>query len=345
MGGETVRYIAIRHAGLVVSGVLIAALATGVSANAQTVEEFYRGKQVRVVVASDTGAGFDTYARILGNFMGNFIPGNPTFIVQNMPGAGGISASSYVYHQAAKDGLTLGALHRTTAQAPLVGVPGADFDTRKFYWIGSLNNEVGVCVSWHESRVKKFEDLFEHELIVGSSTGGDGDTYPQIMNRIMGTKFKAVTGYKGGAQVLIALERREVDGRCSWSWSSIVVQRMDWVKDKKINILAQLSVEKHPDLQHVPQVIEFAKDEEQRKALRFLFARGVIGRPYVAPPGVPLDRIAALRKAFDEMVKAPEVIAEFERQKQELTPVSGVKIQSLIEEFYATPKSLIEIVK
>lgn len=320
-------------------------LASFHSAAAQAVADFYRDKQIRIIVGSDTGAGFDTYARILANFMGNYIPGNPTFIVQNMPGAGGIQAANYLFSNASKDGLVIGAVHRTTAQAQLVGVAGAQFDTRKFYWLGSLNNEVGVCVSWHETPVKEFKDLFTHELIVGASSGGDGDTYPQIMNRIIGTKFKPVTGYKGGAQVLVALERREVDGRCSWSWSSIVSQRMNWVKEKKIHILAQLSVEKHPDLQHVPLVIEFAKNEDERKALQFVFARGVIGRPFVIPPGVPMDRVDALRKAFDDMVAAPTVIAEFDRQKQELTPVSGVKIQALIEQFYATPQALIDLVK
>lgn len=320
-------------------------IAAGAAANAAGVEEFYRGKQICIIVGSDTGAGFDLYARILANFMGNYIPGKPSFIVQNMPGAGGVQAANYLFNNVTMDGLTIGAVHRTTAQAQLVDIPGVQFDTRKFHWMGSLNNEVGVCVSWHETPVKEFKDLFQHELIVGASTGGDGDTYPQIMNRILGTKFKPVTGYKGGAQVLIALERREVDGRCSWSWSSVVSQRPEWLRDKKINILAQLSVEKHPDLPHVPQVIEFAKNEEQRKALLFVFARGVIGRPFVIPPGVPQDRIDALRKAFDDMVKAPEVIAEFARQKQELTPVSGVKIQALIEQFYATPKALIDSVK
>ena len=162
------------------------------------------------------------------------------------------------------------------------------------------------------------------------------------MNRIMGTKFKVISGYKAGGNVLLAIERGEVNGRCAWSWSSIVSQRPQWLKDKKINLLAQLAVEKHPDLPHVPLATDFVTNEDQRKALRFVFARGVAGRPYVLGPGVQQDRVAALRKAFDDMVQDKEVIAEFERQNQELTPVSGIKIQALVEEFYATPKSVIE---
>jgi tripartite-type tricarboxylate transporter receptor subunit TctC len=336
------QYRALCHVGTIASVVLMALC---VSASAQTVEEFYRGKQIRLIVGSAEGAGFDTYARLLANFMGKYIPGNPTIIVQNMPGAGGIAAANYVYGVAPKDGTVMGAVNRNTPQAQLMNLPGVQFDTRNFHWIGSLNNEVGLCVSWHEgSKVKEFKDLFEHELLTGSSGGGGSENSARIMNDLMGTKFKVISGYKGGAEVLVAMERGEVNGRCSWSWSSIVVQRSEWLKDKKINLLAQLSVEKHPDLPHVPLATDFAKDEDQRKALRFVFARGVAGRPYVLGPDVPQDRVAALRKAFDDMVKDKAVIAEFERQNQELNPVSGTKIQALIEEFYATPKSVIESV-
>lgn len=333
------------YVAMLASIISFATMAYGTSARAQTVEEFYRGKQIRVIVGSAEGAGFDTYARLLGNFMGRFIPGNPTFIVQNMPGAGGVTAANYVYNIAPKDGTVMGAVHRTTAQAQIMGLSGVQFDTRNFTWLGSLNNEVSLCVSWHEgSQVKEFKDLFNHELIVGATSGADTDNYPRLMNKVLGTKFKVVAGYKGGADVIIAMERGEVSGRCSWSWSSILVQRAQWLKDKKIHLLAQLAVEKHPDLQHVPLATDFVKNEDDRKALRFVFARGVIGRPYVLGPGVPPDRVAAMRKAFGDMVKDKAVIAEFERQKQELTPVAGEKIQALIEEFYATPKSVVESV-
>ena len=339
---ETVQYRALCHIGTLASAVL---LALCVSVSAQTVEEFYRGKQIRVIVGGGEGAGFDIYARLLASFMGKHIPGNPTIIVQNMPGAGGVVAANYVYNIAPKDGTVMGAVNRTTAQAQLMNLPGVQFDARNFHWIGSLNNEVALCVSWHEgSKVKEFKDLFEHELIIGSSAGGEGENSSHIMNRIMGTKFKVISGYKAGGNVLLAMERGEVNGRCAWSWSSIVTQRPQWLKDNKINLLAQLAVEKHPDLPHVPLAIDFVKDEDQRKALRFVFARGVAGRPFVLGPGVPQDRIAALRKAFDDTVKDKGVIAEFERQNQELNPVSGIKLQALIEEFYATPKSVIESV-
>lgn len=317
--------------------------ASGVEA--QSVEDFYRGKQIRLLIGADTGAGFDTYARILAQYLGNFIPGKPTFVAQNMPGAGGIQAANYLYLTAPRDGSMIGALQRTMAQAPLVDTPGVQYDSRKFHWLGSLNNEVGVCVSWHESPVKTFKDVFDKELIVAATSNSDSDTYSQVLNRVLGTKLKIITGYTGGAQLLVALERRESDGRCGWSWSSVVVQRPDWLKEKKINVLAQMAVEKHPELPDVPLVTEFARTDDERKALRFVFARGIMGRPYVIPPGVPDDRVAALRAAFDAMVKDPGVIAEFARQKQELTPVSGLVIQKLVDEFYATPKDLIDLVK
>jgi tripartite-type tricarboxylate transporter receptor subunit TctC len=337
-----VQYRALRHIGSIPLALLMPLC---VSARAQPVEEFYRGKQIRVIVGGGEGAGFDVYARLLASFMGKYIPGNPTIIVQNMPGAGGVVAANYVYSIAPQDGTVIGAVNRTMTQAQLMNMPGVQFDSRNFHWIGSLNNEVALCVSSQEgSNVKEFSDLFVHELIIGSSAGGEGENAAHIMNRIMGTKFKVITGYKAGGNILLAMERGEVHGRCSWSWSSIVSQRPQWLKERKINLLAQLAVEKHPDLPHVPLAIDFAKDEDQRKALRFVFARGAAGRPFVLGPGVPQDRVAALRKAFDDMVKDNAVIAEAERQKQELNPVSGIKIQALIEEFYATPKSVIDSV-
>ncbi len=312
------------------------------SAGAQSVADFYKGKQVRVISSSGAGGGYDTYARLFARLIPNHLPGNPTMIVQNMPGAGGVRASNYLFTVSEQDGSVLGAVHRTVPQAQLLGIPGVQFDARKFHWIGSLANEVSVCTSWHETPIKTMQDAMEKELIVGGSGATDTEQFPAVLNNIIGTKFRIVSGYVNGPAIVLAMERREVDGRCGWSWSSVVTQFPHWIKEKKINILGQITLEKHPDLPDVPLVTEFAKTEEDRDVLEFLFARQVMGRPALAPPGVSADRVAALRAAFDAMVKDKAAIAEFEKANQELAPVSGQYIQNLVEKFYRAPKSTIE---
>lgn len=312
-----------------------------IEATAQSVEQFYKGKQINLVIGADVAGGYDTYGRLFARLMPKHIPGNPNMIVQIMPGAGGVIAANFLYNIAPKDGLTLGSVQRQIPEGPLVGLGGAQFDATKYNWIGSLNNEVSICVSWHTAPVKTFKEAFDKELIVGAQKQANTEQYPSIFNNILGTKFKIISGYTGGNGVLLAMERGEVEGRCSWSWSSIVVQKPDWLKEKKINLLAQIALVGHPDLPNVPLVMDFAKTAEDKQVLEFLFARNVLGRPFLAPPGVPADRVAALRKAFDAMVKDKDVIAEFAKQKQELTPVSGMEIQNLLDRLYKTPKEII----
>lgn len=323
---------------------LLAALAlaaTSGTVSAQSVEEFYKGKQVRVISSSGVGGGYDTYARLFARLVPNHIPGKPTLVVQNMPGAGGVRASNYLYTAAEQDGSVLGAVHRTVPQAKLLDIPGVQFDSQKFHWLGSLTNEVSVCTSWHDTPVKTMQDAMKTELIVGGSGATDTEQFPAVLNNMIGTKFRIVSGYVNGPAIVLAMERREVDGRCGWSWSSIVTQFPTWIKEKKINILGQITLEKHPDLPNVPLVSEFAKNEEDKDVLEFLFARQVMGRPLLAPPGVPADRVAALRSAFDAMVKDKDVIKAFADANQELAPVSGKYMQDLIAKFHKTPKAVI----
>ena len=329
----------LRHAA-VLSGLSFASL-TGVDALAQPVEQFYKGKQINLVIGADVAGGYDTYGRLFARLMPKHIPGNPNIVVQIMPGAGGVIAANVLYHIAPKDGLTLGSVQRQIPEGPLVGLGGAQFDATKYNWIGSLNNEVSICVSWHTASVKTFKDAFDKELIVGAQKQANTEQYPSIFNNVLGTKFKIISGYTGGNGVLLAMERGEVEGRCSWSWSSIVVQKPDWLQEKKINLLAQIALVGHPDLKDVPLVMDFAKSAEDKQVLEFLFARNVLGRPFLTPPGVPAERVAALRKAFDAMVKDKDAIAEFDKQKQELTPVSGQEIQDLMDRLYKTPKEII----
>ena len=310
---------------------------------AQSLEQLYKGKQIKLISSSDVGGGYDASARLLARFMGNHLPGNPQIVVQNMPGAGGIKAANYLYNVAPKDGLTIGGVHRTVPQAPQLGLPGTQFDAAKFNWLGSMNNEVSVCVAWHEAPVKTIEEAMSKTLIVGGSGANDTEQFPAVLNNIIGTKFKVISGYPSGTAVGLAMERREVDGRCGWSWSSVVTQQGDWIRDKKINILLQISLAKHPDLPNVPLVMDYAKTEQDKQVLEFLFARQIMGRPFLAPPGVPTDIVAALRKAFDDASKDPALVAEADKQKQELTPVSGIAVQTLVEKLLKTPKEVVAI--
>ena len=327
---------------LTLGAALLAATAITSVASAQSVENFYKGKEIRLTSSSDVGGGYDATARLLARFMPNHIPGNPRMIVQNMPGAGGIKAANYLYNVAPKDGTAIGGVHRTVPQAPQLGLPGTQFEADKFFWLGSMANEVSVCVAWHEAPVKTMKDALEKELIVGGSGANDTEQFPAVLNNIIGTKFKIISGYPSGTAVNLAMERREVDARCGWSWSSLVQQQSDWLKDKKINILAQVTTTKHEDLPNVPLVSEFAKNESDKQILDFLFARQVMGRPFVIPPGVPMERVTALRAAFDAAMKDKALLAEGDKQKLEISPVSGVEVQQLVARLLKTPQDLVD---
>lgn len=320
------------------SALRASALALGLVAGAgaaQAQADFYAGKTINLYVGYSAGGGYDVYGRMLARFMGKHIPGSPTVVVQNMPGAGSLRAANYIYNLAPKDGLAFGTVARGAAFDPLLGLPGAQFDATKFNWIGSANDEVSVCVAWHTSPVKTFQDLLDKELIVGG-TGGSADTdqFPKVLNGVLNTKMKTVVGYPGGNDVNLAMERGEVQGRCGWSWSSVKSTQPEWLRDKKINVIIQLSMQKHEDLPNIPAVIEEAKTDEQRAILKLIFARQIMGRPFMAPPNVPADRVAALRAGFMAALKDPELLAESEKAKLEITPVAGEEIQKLVVESY-----------
>jgi tripartite-type tricarboxylate transporter receptor subunit TctC len=302
---------------------------------AQTPAEFYKGKTVDLMVGYSAGGGYDVYARMIARYIGKHIPGNPTVVVKNLDGAGSLRLANALYHQLPKDGTVFGTVARGAAFDPLLGNKAAQFDASKFSWVGSANDEVSVCVAWHTSGITKIEDTFTKELVVGGTgPSADTDQFPRIVNGVLGTKMKIVTGYPGGNDVSLAMERGEVQGRCGWSWSSVISTRKDWYDSKKINILVQLSLQKHPDLPNIPLILDLAKNEEQKQILTLVFARQALGRPYLAPPGVPADRLAALRKAFMDTMKDPEFLAEAEKAKLEITPISGEEVQKIVVEAY-----------
>jgi tripartite-type tricarboxylate transporter receptor subunit TctC len=331
------------HIVILARSIVVSALALfSATAHAQGPADFYKGKTVDLMIGYSVGGGYDVYARMIARHLGKHIPGNPTVVPKNMEGAGSLRLANWLYNVAAKDGAVLGTIGRGTGFDPLLGHKAAQFDGTKFNWIGSANDEVSVCVVWNgRTKVTKFADLLTTELNVGGTgSAADTDQFPRILNGVLGTKMRIITGYPGGNDVNLALERGEVDGRCGWSWSSVKSTRASWLTDKKITILMQLSLSKHPDLPDVPLVTELATTEEQRQILRLIFARQVMGRPYLAPPNVPADRVAALRKAFMDTMADKDFLAEAEKAQLEITPVSGEAVQKLVAEVYQTPPEI-----
>ncbi len=323
---------------------LIAVLLAPHPARAQTpVAEFYRGKTVTLIVGYSAGGGYDTYARVLARHIGEHIPGNPAVVVQNMPGAGSLRAANYLYNVASKDGLTFGMFGRGLAMEPLIGTSATQFEAAKFHWLGSGTEEASVFVTWHASGVKTWADMLEKTFSVGGEgSGSDPDVYAALLKNSFGVKLRLITGYPGTAEIALALERGEMDGRASWSWSSLRALKPDWIAEKKVNMPVQLNLNKNPELPDVPLLTEFARNDRQRASLKIILSRQTMGRPFMAPPGLPDDRKAALRAAFDATMHDPEFLAEAKARGQEVNPVSGAEIDKLLAELYATPKDVVE---
>jgi tripartite-type tricarboxylate transporter receptor subunit TctC len=322
--------------------VLAAIMAVGLTATARadSVADFYKGKTVELYIGYSVGGGYDTYARLLARHIGKHIPGNPTVVPKNMPGAGSLKLTNWLYEAAPQDGTVFGSIARAAPFDPLFGNKKAMFKASKFNYIGSANNEVSVCVAMADSGVKTFDDLKKKQLIVGG-TGDTADTvqFPKILNAVFGTKMKIINGYPGGKDVILAMERGEVQGRCGWSWSSVKSTKQDWIDSKKVNILVQLSTGKHPELPDVPLIMDLTKSPDDKKLLNIIFARQELGRPYVAPPNVPAERVKALQDAFMATMKDPEFLAEAKNADLEIGPVSGSRVQALVADAYdANPK-------
>jgi tripartite-type tricarboxylate transporter receptor subunit TctC len=324
-------------------GSLALAAALASSAQAQGVENFYKGKTITLIVGYTAGGGFDAYARIMAAYLGKYIPGQPTIVVQNMPGAGSARAASHLYNVAAKDGTVI-ALTRAPVIAPLAGqTDNADFDVSKFTWLGSGASDLTVCALLGNPKVKTMADALKIEHTLGGlGPGSDEDMYTKILRKLIGLKAKLVTGYPGGAELVLAVERGELDGRCGWSWSSIKLAKPDWITEKKIKVLSVLALERSPELPDVPSIMEFIKNERHKQILRFVLNAQVLGRPFVAPPGIPEDRADALRKAFEDTMKDPGFIAEMKGKNMDVSPIRWQDIPPLLKDFYATPKDVVE---
>jgi len=304
---------------------------------AQSPSDFYKGRNINLYIGYSPGGAYDLYARAIARHMGGHIPGNPTIVPQNMEGAGSLRLANYLYRVAPQDGTAFATFGRGIAFDPLLLGQGDAFDAQKLNWLGSANNEVSVCVAMKSSGITRFEDLFTKELTVGGTgASSDTDQFPRVLNAVLGTHFKIVQGYPGGNDVVLAMERGEVQGRCGWSWSSVLSTHKSWIADKRMIVLVQLSLTKHPDLPDVPLAMDFAKTDEQRQILKLMFARNVMGRPYVAPPNLPADRVAVLRKAFMDTMTDKDFLAEADKMQLEINPVSGAEVEKLVKDVYAT---------
>jgi tripartite-type tricarboxylate transporter receptor subunit TctC len=310
-------------------------------AQAQPEGELYKGKTIDLYIGYSAGGGYDVYARVLARHLGRHIAGSPTIVPKNMPGAGSLVLANWLYNAAPRDGTAFATIGRGVAFDPLLGSTKAQFNAANFNWIGSMNDEVSVCVAWHTSGVTSLAQVMRRELTVGGSgPAADTDQFPKVLNGTLGTKFKIVTGYPGGNDVDLAMERGEVMGRCGWSWSSVIATHKTWLDEKKISVLVQMALHRHPDLPDVPSVMDFAHSDEQRQIFKLVVARQPMGRPFVAPPQVPPQQTAALRQAFMETMQDREFIAEAEKMQLEINPVSGEVVQQMVHDVYQTPPAV-----
>jgi tripartite-type tricarboxylate transporter receptor subunit TctC len=309
---------------------------------AQPGGDTFAGKSVTMIIGFGAGGGYDLWGRTVGRHIGRHLPGAPTVIPQNMPGAGSYAAASYIFNIAPKDGSVLGIIARDAALGPLSGATGARFDPTRLSWIGTPTKETNVCVAYHTSQVKSVLDLYDKQLIVGDTGPGTGTrSYPKALNELLGLKFKLVGGFPASSDVFLAMERGEVEGICE-SLDSIKIRRPDWIPTRKISILFQGGAAPNPELDGVPFVLDLALTGEQRQAIEFLYAGQGIGRPFVAPPDLPPDRLKMLRDAFKATMTDPAFVAEAQKSKLDLEPEDGEHLAVLIAKIYATPKPIVD---
>jgi tripartite-type tricarboxylate transporter receptor subunit TctC len=307
----------------------------------QSVEDFYRNNKLVLIVGVSAGGGYDLNARLLARYVGRHIPGNPAIVVQNMPGSGSVIAAGYLYSVAPKDGSVIGTLARIALMEPLF--TPQKFDSPKFTALGSISKDISTCISWKTSKVKTWDDLMTREFIAsGQGTGADPDAFANMIHNLFGAPIRLVTGYPGTNEQAMSMERGETEGYCGISYSTVKTRYAKWLADKSINIIVQNAIEKHPDLPDVPLITEMAKSPEQLQIIRLIVATQSMARPFFAPPGIPADRAAALRRAFDLTMADPEFIAEAERTNLDVSPMTGVEVQSMLAELYATPKAAVE---
>jgi len=304
--------------------------------------DFYKGRQITMILSADAGGGYASYANAFSPHLAAHIPGKPRIIVQYMPGAGGLRAMNYLNSAAPKDGTFIALVHSSVPFAPLYGIEAAKYDPRKMNWIGSINATSGICVAWAESNIRTWRDLFDKQFVVGSSgAGSQMETIPMMLNKLFGTKIKVISGYRGGNEVYLAMERGEVHGRCGGLISSIRSTRPDWFPQKKVAIPIQIGLERSPEFPDVPALGEFVKDERTKQILGLVLAPDGMDRPILAPPGLPADRLAILRTAFHAAMNDPGFLADARKQRLSVKEVSGAEVAQILSAAFAMPPEVV----
>ena len=315
-------------------------------ARAEDAADFFRGKTLRIIVGVGVGSGYDLNARLLARFLPNHIPGHPTVIVQNQPGAGSLTMTNQLYIAGPFDGTAIGASFNGMPTTPLFQPAAVHFDANKLIWLGSTNRETQVTYVWHTAPVQSFAELKTKELVVGAQAPGSTQyDFPMLANALFGTKFKVIPGYASTPKIHLAMEAGEVHGNGATNWSTLKLLNSDWIAEKKIRLLAQWALKKHPELADVPLVLDIAESEADKQALRLALARLEYGRPFFLPPGVPAERVTALRRAFDAALKDPGLIAEADKSKIEIDPLPGEEVTELIKQVSATPPDVVARVR
>ncbi len=311
------------------------------STRANPVEDFYRGRSISWILSAGAGGGYASYAQAFAPYFSAHIPGNPPIVIQNMPGGGGIRAMLHLDSLAPKDGTTLGLVHSSVPFAPLFGIKAASFDPRRMNWIGSIDASTGICVAWHDSGIETWQDLLDKPFVVGGTgAGSQMETMPVMLNKLFGTKIKVISGYKGGNDIYLAMERGEVQGRCGGLISSIRSTRPDWFPKRLVNVPIQIAATRNAQFPNTPTIAEFAKDERTRKILQLIFAPLEMDRPILAPPGVPAERVASLRAAFHAAMNDPGFIATAAKEHLEIEEIPGERVTKIVHDTFAMPADI-----
>ncbi len=309
--------------------------------SADPVADFYKGKNIMFYIGYAAGGGYDVYARIVSQHMARHIPGNPKIVPKNTPGAGGRIAAAYLYNIAAKDGTSLCTSDQSLALQQAFGDKSIKFDTTKFIYIGNPNAGNNVVTLWHTAGIRSVDDAKKKVTVLGSTGRNTSSYYPLVMNALLGTKFRVLIGYRGGSHINLAMEKGEVDGRGSNNWASWKSTKPDWIKNKTIDIIAQVGPKRETDLPNVPLLTDLATNDDDRKLMELLSAPVAIGRPIFTTPNVPEDRVKALRDAFDKTMKDPAFLADAKKIDLEIDPVRGVEMQKIVAGIVATPKPIV----
>jgi tripartite-type tricarboxylate transporter receptor subunit TctC len=317
-------------------------LAAGGASAQQSVADFYKGKSIDLYIGFTQGGGYDLYARLVARHMTKHIAGNPNIVPRQMVGAGSRKATAYMVEVAPRDGTALATAEQSLPLQQALGEVEAPIDATKLGWIGNPSEDNNILIMWHATGVKTVEQTTAKQYVIGATGPNTSAQYPQVLNTLIGTKFKIITGYPGGADINLAMERGEVDGRGSNAWASQKATHPEWLRDGKINILVQTGLTKAPDLPHVPLLMDLATNPDDRAALKLLSAPTAVGRPLFTTPGVPTERITALRRAFDATMKDPDFQADAKKASLDLNPMSGETLQKVVEDVVATPKPIVE---